>query len=265
MWNIRNTSDITPNSDKKRNRVAFVNELSAHYGQGKERQKMIIKRTIVLAGILLLIGGVACGPVHQTVRPDGNNLSSVKKLAIVVPAEGEFTVFYERAKATATPALMFGLIGASIASAHNKSEDEQLAKGMSNYLDGFSCRSVFKESLVKSLTESGLFSEIQVFDKEPDTAQLSKYDAVLIFEISNWGIRIVERGQTELMSSFVELEAKMVHSSTSNVIWDEHDTVLGQKKRTLGSYQNDKESCMKDIQEAAEDSGRRMANILIYR
>ncbi|HKZ57345.1 MAG TPA: hypothetical protein VJ024_06550 [Thermodesulfovibrionales bacterium] len=217
-------------------------------------------------GCLLLLTGlvVACGPVHQTLRPDHNNLDNVKKLAIVVPAEGEFTVFYERAKATATPAIMFGLIGVAVASAHNKSQDEALAKTIGSHLDGFSCRSAFKESLLESLMNSGRFSDIQIFDKKLESGEISKYDAVITFHIPNWGIRIVERGKTELMSSFVEFETEMIEVRSSNIVWKEHDTVIGQSKRTLSSYQNEKESCRKDVQETAEDAGQRIANILIY-
>jgi hypothetical protein len=119
--------------------------------------------------------------------------------------------------------------------------------------------------LTKSLMDSGRFSDIQVFDKELESSEMSKYDAVLTFHIPNWGIRIVERSQSELMSSFVEVDAKMVRISTPNVIWDEHNTVLGQNKRTLNSYQNEKEFCRKDIREAVEDAAQSMANILIYR
>jgi hypothetical protein len=226
---------------------------------------MIRRVKVVSAGLLLLIGLVACGPVHQTVRPDSNNLGNVKKIAIVIPPEGEFTVFYERATATAAPAIMFGLVGAIVASAHNKYSDEALAKTIGNHMDGFSCRSVFKDSLIKSLIDSKRFSEVQVFDKELELGEISKYDGLLTFQIPNWGIRLVERGQNELLAAFVEIEAKMVLGTTSNVIWDEHDTVIGQNKRLLSLYQNEQELCRKDLYETAEDAGQRMANILIYR
>jgi hypothetical protein len=198
---------------------------------GEREGKMIKGRKIAIGGLLLLIGSlIACGPVHQTVRPDGNSL-----------------------------------IGAAVASAHNTSLDYELAKSIGAQMDGFSCRSVFKDSLRKTLVDSKRFSDIQVFDKNLDPVEVSRYDAVLTFLIPNWGIRLVERGQNELLATFVELEAKMVPSASTNILWDEHDTVIGQIKRTMGSYQNDKELLRKDIHETVVDAGQRMANILIYR
>lgn len=226
---------------------------------------MIRGGRVVLAGLLLLLGLVACGPVHQTVRPDNNNLGNVKKLAVVMPPEGDFTVFYERAKATATPALMFGLLGAAVASAHNKSQDEELSKAIVPHFAGFSSRSILEDSLRQALIDSGKFSEIQVFEKDLEPGEVSKFDAVLKLQIKGWGLRIVERGQQELMSTFIELELKMIRSSTSQIIWDEHETVIGKNKRTLNSYQNEEEACTKDIRETVEDASLRVASILIYR
>jgi hypothetical protein len=224
---------------------------------------MFRRGKIAMAVLFSLIALVGCAPVHQTIRPGGRNLDSIKKLAIVIPLEGNFAVFYERAKASSTPFWIGGVVGLSIAASYNQSQDDTLAKSFTNYLDGFSCRSVFKDSLTKSLMGGGRFSEILVFDKEPEPVEISKYDGILTFRILNWGICIVERGDPDLLASFIQLEARMVHVPTSNLIWDDHDKVIGQNKRPLDSYQKEKESFRKDIQETVEDAGRYMANIVL--
>jgi hypothetical protein len=230
------------------------------------REEMIMGRKKIQAGCLLVLmaGVFACGPVHDNVRPDASALGNVTKLAIVIPPEGDFTVLYERAKGTATAAVLFGLAGAAIAGSHNKSMDEDLAKSIRN-VNQFSCGPIFRDSLKKSLMDSGRFSDVAFFDKDIEPGDASKYDAVLTLQIPRWGVRIVERGQTELVAAFVDVEAKMIKSSTSRVIWDEHDTVIGQSKRALSSYQFEKDLCSKDIQETADDAGQKTANIIIYR
>lgn len=59
---------------------------------------------------------LSCGPVHQAVQPTAGDIRSLKRIAVVVPNDGEFVVLLDRATATPAPAILFGLIGAAIAS-----------------------------------------------------------------------------------------------------------------------------------------------------
>lgn len=218
----------------------------------------------VLFGIMffLMIIVTACGPVHKSVRPTTENINKIKSLALIVPTEPNFTVIYDRAKATNAAALFFGLLGAAVASAHNEALDNKKAELISSYLDKVSCRSIFLESLHKALNSAGRFTEIKIFDKELESRNIFQ-DAVVTFRIQNWGIRLADR-ERDHMSAFIELEIKMIQTQNNQVLWDEHEVVLGQGRHPFGSYQKNKELLQSDLKVTCEEAGSRMANILIY-
>jgi hypothetical protein len=72
-----------------------------------------------VAALLALVAVGACGPVHSTVRPDAGHLTHISAVAVLVVEDGGFTVIKERAKATATGAAFFGLVGAAVSAAAN--------------------------------------------------------------------------------------------------------------------------------------------------
>jgi hypothetical protein len=185
-------------------------------------------------------------------------------MAIVVPREGDFTVIYERAKATGTPVVFFGLVGAAAANMYNDSLDKDNTNAVQQHLNGLSSRSVFTGSLSKALADSGRFVQVQMFDKDLEANEMAKYDAVLTFRIESWGLRLVQRSQGEAIAAFVELESSMVRTQGGQVLWDAHDTVIGQATYPLGAYQRDGELLRRNIQETLESAGSRMASTLIY-
>jgi len=89
---------------------------------------------------------------------------------------------------------MFGVIGASIASAYNKSLDDALAQQLSPALRNFSIRSVLVNSLSKTLDENRRFETVKVFDTLADGKNVAGFDAVATIIITNWGLPLVERG-----------------------------------------------------------------------
>lgn len=216
-----------------------------------------------LCCLILIIGLISCGPVHKQILPTVDNIDRIKKLAIFIPNEPDFTVIYDRTKATAAPAVFFGLVGAAVASAHNQSSDNQKAIVIAPHLENFSFRSTFIESLDKTLNNSGRFTEIQVFDKELKSTEAQNYDAIATFRIRNWGLRLANRENNQ-MSAFIELEIKMIQTRENKILWDEHEVVLGKSQNTFDSYKKDKDMTLNDIKETVEDTGFRMANKLIY-
>lgn len=206
----------------------------------------------------------ACGPVNKTIRPSAEDMNHIRRLAVLVPAEGEFTVFDERAKATTAPAFMFGLIGAAVASAHNSHLDQEKASALSKDLRGLSCRSKFLDSFMKTLKENGRFTEIKLLSPETASKEATLYDAVATLKIDQWGIRLAERSQGDLMKPFLEIDAKLTLTANQQVLWEEKDVYAGHSAHPYSSYQHEAALLSNDMEEAIEDTGRRVATTLIY-
>lgn len=214
--------------------------------------------------VALLLVLASCGPVHENVKPTADAGAKVKRLAVVIPEEGEFTVYYERAKATATGAVLFGLIGAAVSSAHNQSLDNKKAEALRTGLTDVSCLGLFRDTLRKTLEDSKRFDDVRVFGKEPDSKERSQFDAVATFRIREWGFRLVERGPTDKVASFIDLEIRMVEPAGDKVLWDEHDTVIGKGKHLLSEFEGDPALCGREVAETAQNAGYKVATTLIY-
>jgi len=216
----------------------------------------------VLVALLWLIP--ACGPVHTTVRPQAGTLAKVKSVAVVVPPDGEFTVYYERAKATATGAVFFGLVGAAVSSSYNTSEDSKIADVLRPQLAGFSCQEVFRAAVARALTESKRFAEVRVLEKEPPEAEKAKYDAIATFKFVGWGVRLVERTSGERVSSFVDIMASLRKAGAADPVWSENTTVIGKGKHALADFRESPDVTRREVAAVVEDAAYRVANTLIY-
>jgi hypothetical protein len=98
---------------------------------------------------------VSCGPVHQSIQPTADDIRNLKRIAVVIPNDGEFIVLLDRATATPAPAVLFGLVGAAIASAHNASRDTEKMTALNPHLTDFSARATFAETFGQTLNVSG--------------------------------------------------------------------------------------------------------------
>lgn len=218
-------------------------------------------KPVLLPVVLFFV--CACGPVNKAVRPTATEMNKVKRLAVCVPGEGPFTVIDERAKATATPVILFGLVGAMVASAHNQQSDSDKAKTLGANLEGISCRPLFIGALKEALTEYNRYTDADLLDTELKPEGMSKYDAVVTFQINSWGLRLVERSQGELMKPFVEVHARMVIPG-GQTLWEEREVFAGSGRNSLSAYQYEKGLLKKDMEEAIKGAGRKMAVALIY-
>lgn len=216
----------------------------------------------VLVALLCLVP--ACGPVHTTVRPQAGALAKVTSVAVVVPPDGEFTVYYERAKATATGAVLFGLVGAAVSSSYNSSEDGKIADALRPQLAGFSCHDTFRAAIARVLAESNRFAEVRVLDKEPPEAEKAKYGAIATFRFVSWGVRLVDRTGRERVSSFVDIMASLRKPGADDPLWKENASVIGKGKHVLSDFRDSPEVTRREIVEVVEDAAYRMANNLIY-
>lgn len=214
--------------------------------------------------ILILLPVLAsCGPVHQAIRAAPEDIGNVKRLAVVVPNDGSFTVLLDRATATTAPAVLFGLIGAAVAAAHNTSLDNDKMTSLGPQLTDFSARAIFVESFSKTLKDSGRLSEWQMFDKAPEGNEVERFDAVLTMNIKNWGLRLPAR-EEEKLAGFIELETKMSRIKDGQMLWDEHDTFIGQRRHYFSEYKDDGNMFRSEIKETIQNAGLRMATRIAF-
>ena len=206
---------------------------------------------------------VSCGPVHQAIQPSAETIRGLNRIAVVVPSDGAFIVFLDRATATPAPAVLFGLIGAAIASAHNESRDTERMTALNPHLAGFSARETFVGAFSQAMKQAGKDKDVQLFDQVPDSTETTKFDAVLTFKINYWGLRLANRDE-ERLAPFVELQTKLIRSADSQPLWDMHDTFLGQKRAYLSDYKEDGAMLRNEMKETIANAGTRMAIKIIY-
>lgn len=187
----------------------------------------------------------------------------MKKLAVVMPGEGSFTVVVDRATATAAPAVLFGLVGAAIAPAHNSSRDKDKANALAPYVGGISIRSIFQESFGKTFKDGGSFTEIRFFDRELKDDERRQFDAILALTFKDWGLRLRNQND-ERLAGFFELQAKMWRTRDEHVLWDEYESILGQGRRHFSEYQQDKTLFVSEIKETVTSAGYRLAAKIVY-
>lgn len=216
----------------------------------------------VLGSILLCVAG--CGPVHTTVKPQSGALEKIKSVAVVVPPDGEFTVYYERAKGTATGAILFGLVGAAVSSSYNASEDSKIADALRPQLTDLSCQGAFRTAIARALGESRKFVDVRVLEGDPTETERAKYDAIATFRFVSWGIRLVDQNSPERVTAFVDLQATLQKTGTEAPLWDENVTVIGRETHPLSEFREKPDVTRREVSAVMDDAAYRLANNLIY-
>ncbi len=217
---------------------------------------------IMTLSILLLVALSACGGAY-VLRPTETDLKPIRSIGVVIPKEGKATVIYERARATAGPAVMFGLIGATVASVSNATRDGSMAKSLQPVLEGFSCRTVLFDAFQRALMASGRFAEVRLLDAAPDAKAGNAPDGVVTLTIHDWGLRLIQQN-SELLSTFVEVEADLRGAQGGHRLWDEHDTFLSGRSHNLSTYQGDGSLLKAELTDAIQRAGGELAGQLAY-
>ena len=216
-------------------------------------------RVLAAAATLSL---AACGPIHTTVRPTISHLGGVQRAAVVVIEDGAFTVVKERARATATGAVLFGVIGAAVASAANHGMDREETDKIRPGLAGFSPAPPLRDAFVDALKSSGRI-EVQVVDSEREL-QGKDHDAIIYLTIKEWGVRLPSRAISDQLAAFAEIHARMTRGRSQEVLWDEHEVSLGNGRHDLSGYRQDAAMLRGELTDMLQSAGYRLANLLIY-
>lgn len=212
--------------------------------------------------LTLALLATGCG-AHEPLRPTTTALTDVRTIAVVVPTDGSFIVIRERAKATATPAVLFGVVGAAVAAAHNKSADDGERDKLAPHVAGLSTRTVFIESFRKAIATDRART-VTVLGTEPDAATLRSYDGVLRVVLHEWGFRLAPAAGVERMAPFVEVRTTMVRTKDATSVWDERDVILGPGRHELSALHADHALVRTAITDTLEKAGLRVGTQLLY-
>lgn len=169
-------------------------------------------------------------------------------------SEDEFTVIDSRMDETATAGVFFGLIGATINSAVNNSEDAAKADPL---------RSTAAEIDLRSLIESAIRERLTARQAIPLSDSPAAATHTLIVKIGEWGL--VRRAQhpDTFMRSFLKLDVSIV-DARGRVVWrSQREHSIGQLNAELSAFTP--EVLRSEMSAVASRAGQQVANTLIYR
>jgi hypothetical protein len=206
---------------------------------------------MLLLSIALLAG---CA---SPVRPQGEAIAKLQRVAVVFADDGDFVVYDERANAITTP---FSITGALLSSVGNYSQDRAREQQLREFVESPSCRKSFQTAFEDTLRKAGR-PTVQVVAQRTDAKQ-AHYDAALEFEILDCGFRMINQMSNEI-AAFIVMRAKLVMAD-GRVAWDDSESVISSRRSTIYDLQSDPDFARSIFEAALNDAGRRMAYNLIY-
>jgi hypothetical protein len=167
-----------------------------------------------------------------------------------------------RAKATATGAVLFGVVGAAVSSATNHSMDREETEKLRPVLGDFSPVQPLRQAFLEALRSSGRIA-VDLVESEA-ALQGTEHDAVVRLAIKDWGVRLPQRAISDDLAAFAEIETRMTRGRSADVVWDEHEVALGGRRHALSTYGHDAALLRRELTEMLERAGYRLANLLVY-
>lgn len=192
------------------------------------------------------------------IAPSTEQFANIRRLAIVMGEEPDFTLIFHQTKSTAVESIP---ILYAIAYIYYESMDSELAKIITP-APGFSCRLVYLESFCSILNDSRRFASVDVFNDQISSEKVKRYEAVIRFTISKWGVQLVDEGVVTLRP-FIEIEAEMIRSSNNSVIWKERQMFVNKLGHTFEFYVENKMVLQEEIREATVKVSQRMAQLIL--
>ncbi len=225
-------------------------------------------RAARMAWTAMIVLATSCAPINQATRPTPAQMQGVRRLAVTVFPETEFTVVKERrggASAAAVSGIPFGVVGVLVAagaySAITTAKDKDHAAAVSPHVTSLVPQEVFTASLIRTLEQSGRFSDLKVTQQPLGSGERERFDGVLEIKLPAWGLVIVAR-DPDLMSGFVELDVRM--TAAGAMVLEEAYTALGSERYPLEAFGGDAVMTRRELTETLQVAGQRLAYELLY-
>jgi hypothetical protein len=205
----------------------------------------------LLAFALLILG--APSPLAQPSADLGD--VEIQSLSLQIDDEDSaFTVVDSRMDETGTAAVFFGLIGATINSIDNNSEDDAKAEPLKATAEALDVPNLVMQALRARLEARGGVE----LAGTPDGASHT-----LIVEIGEWGlVRRASRPSTE-MRTFLKLTLRMVDARNRAAWGPQRENSIGPFNAELAEFTP--EVFQSEMEALAVRAGEHVANLLIYR
>ncbi|HXJ83175.1 MAG TPA: hypothetical protein VMS64_31385 [Candidatus Methylomirabilis sp.] len=237
-----------------------------------------------VAALLVMVMTVTtgCGTSDVARRPSAALLAGVNRLAVVVEGDSTFRVTAERAGGDVGPLAFAGgaglgggfaalvalvmLVAVLVANAQMQRAaavaDAGRAATIRPLIPGLSPRAIAVDTFAQTLRAGGRF-EIEVLESEPGKDQRQRFDAVVLLRFPEWGFQSL-RANDPSLAAFVAVDARMVRSGRGESLWEQKDTVFGHGRQTLDELAADPELMRRELKDALETAGYRLAVELLY-
>jgi hypothetical protein len=179
----------------------------------------------------------------------------IQSLSVRIDASGdEFKVIDARMDETATAAVFFGLVGATINSAANASEDDAKADPLRPTADALPLEQLIGDALRARLASR---NTIALAPSPQDASH------TLVVEIGDWGlIRRAQRPDTYLRP-FLKLNLSLLDARGRTVWGPQREHSISQTAAELSAFTP--ETFRLEMEALAARAGHQVANRLIYR
>jgi hypothetical protein len=223
-----------------------------------------------VAVVLVLSLAAACAPVGQATRPSTSQMAGIRRLAVVVAPDSEFTVLKERrggAGGAAVAGAVGGLVGVLLAGAVHSGitadKDRAHAAAVAPHVGGLAPPTILAASMLGALRASGAFTAVELLEQSPPAPDRSRFDGVLVVRLPAWGLVVVS-DNPDRVSAFVELAVQMTPAEGGPTIWEESHTALGRERLPLETFKGDASLTRQELTATLETAGQRLAYELLY-
>jgi hypothetical protein len=158
--------------------------------------------------------------------------------------------------------LAVGLLTTAAMQSAAVAEDASRAATIRPPILELSPRAVAVNTFAQALRSSGRF-EIEVVESELAKEQRRHFDAVVLLRFPEWGFQSLRTNDPSL-AAFVDVDARMVLAGRSESLWKQKDTVFGHGRQTLDELAADPELVRRELRDALETAGHRLAVELLY-
>ncbi len=212
-------------------------------------------RDIVIA--LTVAVATICSVCDAAAQRNEVQLSDIPITSLAVRLSDEdasFEVIDKRMDETATAAVMFGLIGAAVSSAHTAAQDEETAEPLVATAESIDLDGIISQAITERL---------QARNTVPLAASADEASNILLVEIGEWGL--VRRAQLPdlNMRAFIKLNISVLDARGRRLFGPQRVHSIGQRTGPMADFTP--ETFQAEIETLAARAGQQVANTIIYR
>lgn len=224
---------------------------------------------------LLLVAFVSgCASSPPPPRPAARPFADVKRVAVVVTGDSNFTVAEDNAEPGRTfdeilkwipwKALWLKPLAGLVHEGINGFLASERSAASARAVAGISPKEAVSMAFAQTLAESAQFQEVRVMDHEPVGEARSAVDAIVRLAVPSWGLLRVRDGNPALVSGFADVRAQVASRANGTVMWETTEDVTDAERLPLQAFKENPDFTRQRMQELLTRAGRRLANELVY-